>query len=137
MLESEINEQNMRSCKCQLLRSANEWSIGLSRQNTETSIQIAYLKAITKAKHMIYLENQFFISGVAGGVVHNVVVQALVDRILLAVSSKSKFRVVVVLPLLPGFEGHVESASSAVMKVQLHWEYKTICRGQNSLLQRL
>ena len=41
------------------------------------------------------------------------------------------------LPLLPGFEGDVSDDSSAVMRVQLYWEYETVSRGKNSLLARL
>jgi phospholipase D1/2 len=45
--------------------------------------------------------------------------------------------VVVFLPLLPGFAGEIEDSSSAVMKIQLYWEYFTISRGDNSILEQL
>jgi phospholipase D1/2 len=38
---------------------------------------------------------------------------------------------------LKGFEGEINQAGSAVMKVQLHWEYQTISRGGGSLYEEL
>ena len=43
----------------------------------------------------------------------------------------------VVMPLLPGFEGEIDSDSSNVMKIQLHWEYLSISRGGRSILEQL
>jgi phospholipase D1/2 len=45
--------------------------------------------------------------------------------------------VVVFIPLLPGFEGDVREEKSAVMRIQLYWEYWTICRSSKSLFRRL
>jgi phospholipase D1/2 len=45
------------------------------------SLQIAYLKLITDAKHFIYIENQFFISSHAGAPVVNEISKAIVKRI--------------------------------------------------------
>jgi phospholipase D1/2 len=39
--------------------------------------------------------------------------------------------------LLPAFEGEIDNESSSIMKLQLHLQYKTICRGEKSLLKRL
>jgi len=47
------------------------------------------------------------------------------------------FRVIVVLPLLPGFEGGVDDGGAASVRAIMHWQYRTICRGKNSLLERL
>ena len=43
----------------------------------------------------------------------------------------------VVLPLLPAFEGDIADAKSSVLRIQLHWEYHTISRGGNSLIEIL
>ncbi len=40
------------------------------------------------------------------------------------------FKVIVLLPLLPAFEGDIASPNSAVLRIQLYWEYKTISRGE-------
>lgn len=62
---------------------------------------------------------------------------ALVHRINQAHHEKEKFKVLVVLPLLPGFEGEVDNEASAVLRLQLHLQYKTISRGESSLLHKL
>lgn len=92
---------------------------------------------IETAKNYIYIENQFFISCSADPKVYNKVADALVNRIITAATEGERFKVIVFVPLLPGFEGEVDSGSSGVMKVQLHWEYNTICRGGNSIIEQL
>lgn len=122
-------------CSCQVLRSAGTWSFGLDEP--EMSIHNAYLELIDKAKNFIYIENQFFISNTAGEVVKNSIAQALVDRIKAAHSKGELFKVIVVMPLLPAFEGSIDDEAAAVLRVQLFWEYQTICRGNSSLYSQL
>ena len=45
------------SCRVQLLRSSAEWSSGIEREH---SIYNAYMECSSKAKHYVYIENQFF-----------------------------------------------------------------------------
>ncbi|CAD8096905.1 unnamed protein product [Paramecium primaurelia] len=124
-------------CQTQILRSASNWSIGCSSANTEFSIQIAYTHLISEAQNFIYIENQFFISAVNNSpIIENKVALALVQRIKKAALKKEKFKVIVFLPLLPGFAGEIDK-DSAVLKVQLHWEYLTISRGGNSIIETL
>lgn len=53
----------------------------------------------------IRIQNQFFISGLSGDdTIKNRVLEALYKRILRAHNEKKSFRVVVVIPLLPGFQ---------------------------------
>lgn len=136
MLRPSVNESdNLGTCDCQIIRSAGLWSLGL--QTTEHSIHMAYLSLIDKADHFIYIENQFFISSTAGSPVKNQIAQALVDRIKIAAERKENFKVIVVCPLLPGFEGGIEDSGSAVLRLQLHWEYQTITRGTDSIYEQL
>ena len=65
----------------------------------------------------------------------NQISEALVLKIKEKARSKKKFKVIVIVPLLPGFEGDVETAS--VLKVQLHYQYQTICRGGQSIYEVL
>lgn len=100
----------MGSCICQILRSASLWSTGLAKGTEERSIYEAYITLIAYSEHFIYIENQFFISNAGGltnedSTVENRIAEALVLRIKKAHESKEKFRVIIVLPLLPGFEG--------------------------------
>lgn len=125
------------TCSCQILRSASSWSLGLGPYQTEKSIHMAYIQLIEQAKHYIYIENQFFISNLAGAPVENLIANAILLRIKQAFSKKEKFKVFVFLPLLPGFPGDIDRPSAAVLKIQLHWEYFTISRGGNSLIECL
>ena len=126
------------SCKCQMVRSSSKWSLGLKETTHESSIQIAYLNLIRNAKNFIYIENQFFISEAGGDtVVHNQISEALIMRIKKAAERKEKFRVVVFLPLLPGFEGEIYQGNAAILKIQMYWEYATISRGGTSILEKL
>lgn len=39
--------------------------------------------------------------------------------------------------MLPGFAGEVHDDNSTIMKLNLYWEYQTICRSRNSMLTQL
>ena len=69
--EEPKSTDNLGTCKCQILRSASQWSIGVSEP--ETSIFSAYVNLIQEAEKYIYIENQFFISnsGNNKGIVKN------------------------------------------------------------------
>ncbi|EQC38995.1 hypothetical protein SDRG_03948 [Saprolegnia diclina VS20] len=123
------------ACHCQIVRSMSPWSGGVK---TEHSIQNAYIAMITAAQHFLYIENQFFVSGFENDMsVSNRILEALYKRILRAFEQKETFRVVVVLPLMPAFEGAVTSKDSSSLRAVMHWQYTTICRGGNSLIERL
>ncbi|KAK4782951.1 hypothetical protein SAY86_007325 [Trapa natans] len=124
------------SCRCQVIRSVSQWSAGTSQ--TEESIHNAYCSLIEKAEHFVYIENQFFISGLSGDeVVRNRVLEALYRRILRAHNDKKLFRVIIVIPLLPGFQGGLDDGGAASVRAIMHWQYRTICREGNSILHNL
>lgn len=82
----------------------------------ECSIYNAYLDLIRNSKYYIYIENQFFISD------ENKICYELIERINKAYREKQKFKVMIMMPLLPGFEGDITNeTSSSVMRVQLYW----------------
>uniref|UniRef100_A0A8C4SS35 phospholipase D n=1 Tax=Erpetoichthys calabaricus TaxID=27687 RepID=A0A8C4SS35_ERPCA len=97
----------------QVLRSVGQWSVGTKTH--EESIHLAYISAIKKSKYFIYIENQFFIS-CADKTIHNGIGDVLVERILQAYREKKRFRVYVVLPLLPGFEGDISTGGGQAIK---------------------
>ena len=137
----------------------SDWSGGQDR--TEYSIMQALVAAIAGAEHYVYIENQFFISHVKTGVpssdVRNDVATALFTRILAAHERGATFRVFILLPLLPAFEGDIAGDSGsgmrAIMYYQVPWphhittlpclhctmhpQYQSISRGENSLICRL
>ncbi|KAK1385618.1 Phospholipase [Heracleum sosnowskyi] len=124
------------SCRCQVIRSVSQWSAGTSQ--VEESIHIAYCSLIEKAEHFVYIENQFFISGLKGDeVIRNRVLESMYRRIIRAHHEKKSFRVIIVIPLLPGFQGGIDDAGAASVRAIMHWQYRTICRGQNSILHNL
>lgn len=125
---------------CQVLRSVSSWSAGIKR--TEASILEAYMDAISNAEHYIYIENQFFISQTithsdGDYVVRNRIAEALYRRIIRAFRNKETFRVFILIPLLPAFEGEVGTSSGSAIQQITHYNYSTICKGENSLLGKL
>ncbi|KAG8195897.1 hypothetical protein JTE90_001132 [Oedothorax gibbosus] len=119
-----------------VLRSVSTWSAGM--KTMEHSIHNAYLDVIRNAKHYIYIENQFFISQAAGHRdVFNGIGEALFQRIVEAHKNKESFRVYVVMPLLPAFEGEIGTGTGTAIQAITHWNYASMCRGADSLYQRL
>ncbi|XP_069002738.1 phospholipase D2 isoform X2 [Embiotoca jacksoni] len=122
-----------KKAKVQVLRSADRWSTG----TCENSILNAYIHTIENSEHYIYIENQFFISCADGKTVHNGIGDAIVNRILRAFREQKKYRVFVVVPLLPGFEGDITAGGGNAIQAILHFTYRTMCRGEHSILSRL
>ncbi|CAK9166850.1 unnamed protein product [Ilex paraguariensis] len=124
------------SCRCQVIRSVSQWSAGTGQ--TEDSIHKAYCSLIDKAEHFVYIENQFFISGLSGDdIIQNRVLEAIYRRIIRAHKEQKCFRVIIVIPLLPGFQGGLDDGGAATVRAIMHWQYRTICRGNNSILYSL
>nr|CAB3465500.1 unnamed protein product [Digitaria exilis] len=124
------------TCRCQVVRSVGQWSAGTTQ--IEGSIHNAYLTLIEKAEHFVYIENQFFISGLPGDdTIKNRVLDALYRRILRADREKKRFKAIIIIPLLPGFQGGIDDGGAASVRAIMHWQYRTICRGPNSILQNL
>ncbi|KAM6222763.1 phospholipase D1 [Rhynchocyon petersi] len=133
----ELNYQVPESvhAKVQLLRSAADWSAGIKYH--EESIHTAYVYVIENSKHYIYIENQFFISCADDKVVFNKIGDAIAQRILKAHRENQKYRVYVVIPLLPGFEGDISTGGGNALQAIMHFNYRTMCRGENSILGQL
>ena len=141
-----IFAQNEIRMNCQCLRSLSQWSGGLKK--TEHSILNAYYFLIEKSEHYIYIENQFFISksftdeelkshntNVSNLIVNEIALK-ICDRILRAHFEGKKFRVIIFIPLLPGFPGEIQSSST--LQIILKYTYKTISRNKGlSLIEKL
>ncbi|VDM16136.1 unnamed protein product [Hydatigera taeniaeformis] len=140
-------------------------NLNITPQFTERSIHNAYIEAIRNSEHYVYIENQFFVSWLnektmeqdiqsansnnstspAGletelqpCLVKNTITQALYDRILRAHREKKPYRVYIILPLLPGFEG---DAGSRDKGTSIHYELlfirKSLFYGPTALIPRL
>ncbi|KAG1869290.1 hypothetical protein C8R48DRAFT_701012 [Suillus tomentosus] len=120
-------------CRVQAVRSVCDWSHGVL---TEHSIQNAYIQMINEANHFIYIENQFFISNTREeGPVKNQIAKALVERIIKAAKDDRKFKVIVVIPELPGFAGDVKNDSA--LKIIMAAQYRTMNRGGHSIYEEI
>lgn len=120
-------------CRVQAVRSVCDWSHGVL---TEHSIQSAYIQLINEANHFIYIENQFFISNTREeGPVKNQIAKAIVERIIKAARDDRKFKVIVVIPELPGFAGDIKNDSA--LKIIMAAQYRTINRGGHSIYEEI
>lgn len=124
-------------CRVQLVRSSADWSHGI--QPKDDSIQTAYRSVIAAAQRFVYIENQFFITatGDAQKPVHNQIGAALVDAIARAHADGRKFRVVVVIPAIPGFPGDLREDSALGTRAIIDYQYRSICRGEHSIYGQL
>ncbi|KFA74531.1 hypothetical protein S40288_04884 [Stachybotrys chartarum IBT 40288] len=125
------------TCEVQILRSASAWSLGIDE--TECSIQTAYIKMIEDSEHYIYIENQFFISSteVYNTRITNRIGDALVERIIRAHQNNEEWRCVVLMPLMPGFQNTVDEQEGTSVRLILMCQFRSICRGEHSIFGRL
>ncbi|KAF0044068.1 hypothetical protein F2P81_003226 [Scophthalmus maximus] len=121
--------------KVQVLRSSADWSAGIKYH--EESIHSAYIQVIAKSKHFIYIENQFFISCADNRMVYNKIGDAIIERIIRAHKEGKKYRVYVVTPLLPGFEGDITTGGGNAIQAVMHFNYRTMIRGEYSIISQL
>ncbi|KAL9057467.1 MAG: hypothetical protein Q9162_002304 [Coniocarpon cinnabarinum] len=116
----------------QIVRSSADWSSGIL---TEHSIQNAYKEVIRGAQHYVYIENQFFVTatGEEQKPIHNTIGEAIVDAIVRADKEGRKFRVIVVIPSIPGFAGDLRSDAATGTRAIMDYQYKSIHRGEHSI----
>ncbi|XP_032590283.1 phospholipase D2 isoform X2 [Drosophila grimshawi] len=141
----QVQQRRQQRVTCQLLRSVSAWSCGFIEPDlVEQSIHDAYIVTITKAQHYVYIENQFFITmqlgmNVSGAHnnVRNQIGETLYKRIVRAHKERKRFRVYVIMPLLPGFEGDVGGNTGIAVRAITHWNYASISRGRTAILTRL
>jgi len=129
----ELSDEDLgcAGCNVQIVRSVATWSAGTSAP--EQSIYKAYVDLITEARHLIFIQNQYFISSIDRSAPKNRLLDALYRRLKVAIENKQDFRVLILVPVLPG-GGDIESASTRYM---LKYTYRTISRGGHSLLEKL
>jgi phospholipase D1/2 len=61
----------------------------------------------------------------------NKVVECLAERITRAAKSNDRnFKVIIVMPLLPGFEGNIADPASTVLRIQVHHQFQAILRNK-------
>ncbi|KAK8088668.1 Phospholipase [Apiospora hydei] len=127
------------TCEVQILRSAGDWSLGYPKDLVEHSIQNAYVELIERSDHFVYMENQFFITSTEtlGTKVHNRIGDALVERIIKAHERGEDWQACIMIPLMPGFQNTVAQDSGSSVRLIMQFQYRSICRGPNSIFGRL
>lgn len=125
------------TCEVQILRSASNWSLGLEK--TEHSIMNAYCKMIEESDHFVYMENQFFITSCEALNVKivNKIGDAIVERALRASRNNENWRCVILIPLMPGFQNTVDQQEGSSVRLIMQCQFRSICRGNDSIFGRL
>ncbi|KAI8332154.1 hypothetical protein EDC96DRAFT_579571 [Choanephora cucurbitarum] len=126
------------SCRVQILRSVSPWSIG-STDHVEKSIQNAYVESIRDSKHLVYIENQFFVTTTKSGntKIENNIGEALYQRIVRAHQLGEKWRAIIIVPLVPGFPANIDETEATTVRIIMQCQYLSVARGPHSLLARL
>ncbi|CAJ0762818.1 5861_t:CDS:2, partial [Entrophospora sp. SA101] len=106
------------TCNVQLLRSSSVWSSGI-----KTEHYVLFL--VTSSNND------------PNNTIKNRIGEFIVERIIKANKNNEKFRVIVVMPLLPAFEAALDSKDAGTIRMIMHWQYFSICRGGKSLLEKL
>lgn len=130
------NLDNRGTIRAQVVRSSADWSSGIL---TDHSIQNAYCEIIRKAKHYVYLENQFFITatGDQQTPIHNTIGRAIVDAVVAAGKEGRKFRIIILIPAIPGFAGDLRDNAASGTRAIMDYQYKSICRGEHSIFEQV
>jgi phospholipase D1/2 len=132
------NLDNRGTVHAQLIRSSGDWSMGIDPH--EQSIQNAYCELIRNAKHYVYIENQFFITATGKNdtnPVHNQIGAAMVDAVVSAAKEQRNFRLIIVIPAIPGFAGDLRDQAAAGTRAIMDYQFKSICRGDESIFGRV
>uniref|UniRef100_A0A4W6FZT3 Phospholipase n=1 Tax=Lates calcarifer TaxID=8187 RepID=A0A4W6FZT3_LATCA len=135
LLKQRYQVPDCTPAKVQILRSASDWSAGIKYH--EESIHNAYVHAIQNSQHFIYIENQFFISCADNRHVFNKIGDTIAERIIKAYREGKRYRVYVVTPLLPGFEGDINTGGGSAIQAVMHFNYRTMNRGDHSIISQL
>lgn len=122
--------------RAQIVRSSTDWSSGIL---TDQSIQNAYSEIIRNAQHYVYLENQFFITATGDQQlpIRNTVGRAIVDAVVKAAREKRKFRIIIIIPAVPGFAGDLREDAAIGTRAIMDYQYKSICRGEHSIFGQI
>ena len=120
----------------QIVRSSSDWSSGIL---PEHSIQNAYKQIIEKAQHFVYIENQFFITATGENQhpIQNTIGRSIVDACVRAAKEGRKFRVIIVIPAIPGFAGDLREDAAKGTRAIMDYQYKSIHRGPDSICEQI
>lgn len=69
--------------------------------------------------------------------VKNTIGRAIVDAVVRAGKEGRKFRVMIVIPAIPGFAGDLRENAAAGTRAIMDYQYKAILRGENSIFGQI
>jgi phospholipase D1/2 len=120
----------------QIVRSSDDWSSGILN---DQSIQNAYKEVIENAEHFVYIENQFFITatGENQNPVYNTIGRSIVNACIRAGKEGRKFRVIIIIPAIPGFAGDLRDNAATGTRAIMDYQYKSIWRGEHSICEQI
>ena len=141
----------------QIVRSSDDWSSGIllehSVQNSYKEVrkhaygirdhllieELNTAQVIENAQHYVYIENQFFITatGTNQSPIHNTIGRAIVEACVRAGREGRKFRVIILIPAIPGFAGDLRSDAANGTRAVMDYQYKSICRGEDSIMGQI
>ncbi len=89
--------------------------------------------------HIPSIENQFFITStmIETTKIENQIGDALVNRIIRAYREGTPWRAIIVIPLVPGFPMPIDHPDASSVRIIVECQYRSICRGENSIFGRL
>ncbi|KAK4130101.1 phospholipase D/nuclease [Trichocladium antarcticum] len=130
------NLEGRGTVRAQIVRSCDDWSSGVL---TDHSIQNAYSDVIRNAQHYVYIENQFFITATGDQQlpIRNTIGRAIVDAVVRAAKEQRKFRVIILIPSVPGFAGDLRDDAAVGTRAIMDYQYKSICRGEHSIFSQI
>ncbi|KAH7132532.1 hypothetical protein B0J11DRAFT_521930 [Dendryphion nanum] len=135
--QSHAEHSGQRSnATAQITRSSAKWSHNIS---TEHSIQNAYSEIIKNSKHFVYIENQFFITATGNQQkpIKNTVGAAIVERIVRAARNGEKYKMIVIIPSVPGFAGDLQGDDALGTRAIMEFQYDSINRGGHSIYEEI
>ena len=69
--------------------------------------------------------------------IHNTIGRAIVDAVVRAGKAGRKFRVIIVIPAIPGFAGDLRSDAATGTRAIMDYQYKSIHRGEHSIFGQI
>ncbi|PSS05276.1 phospholipase D p1 [Coniella lustricola] len=128
--------ENRGTVHAQIIRSSADWSSGILQDH---SIQNAYSDIIRKAEHFVYIENQFFITatGDQQAPIINTIGRAIVEAVVRAGKEGRKFRVIIMIPAIPGFAGDLRLPAATGTRAIMDYQYRSILRGEHSIFEQV
>ena len=68
---------------------------------------------------------------------HNQIGRAIVDAVVRAAREGRKFRIIVIIPAIPGFAGDLRDDAATGTRAIMDYQYKSILRGENSIFEQI